>query len=191
MTTVVVSRCLSATGIRFSGHPNPARGVQLSSQSAYRTSNFRPDPGGVTTFHTREIRPGRVPSISRGRRCSPGRVPSSTGACRLATAGPCPLPTTIHRTGSALRDINKGSRNSPVRPAPCPWPSDGTRTLRRFPELRTLPLPATHVRAGPGIEHEPGTHTAEFRFGPPICEFTRIVRLRVATAFPDDLLPSQ
>ncbi|MFI6958149.1 hypothetical protein ACIBJI_32340, partial [Nocardia sp. NPDC050408] len=40
------------------------------------------------------------------------------------------------------------------------------------------------------IEHEPETHTAETEFGPPICEFTRIERHRVATAFPDVRLPS-
>jgi hypothetical protein len=33
----------------------------------------RPDLDGVTTFHTHEPRPGRVPPIPRGRRCSPGR----------------------------------------------------------------------------------------------------------------------
>jgi hypothetical protein len=65
-----------------------------SGSSAFLTvglpdTNFRcPDPVGVTTFHTREIRPGRVPPISRGRRCSPGRVPSPTGACRFTTASP-------------------------------------------------------------------------------------------------------
>jgi hypothetical protein len=31
-----------------------------------------PDPDGVSTFRTHEQRPGWVPSISRGRRCSPG-----------------------------------------------------------------------------------------------------------------------
>lgn len=35
--------------------------------------------------------------------------------------------------------------------------------------------PATHVRAGPGAEHAPETHTTETKFGPPVCEFTRIV----------------
>ncbi|MFI6959688.1 hypothetical protein ACIBJI_40255, partial [Nocardia sp. NPDC050408] len=34
-------------------------------------------------------------------------------------------------------------------------------------------------------EHEPETHTAETEFGPPICEFTRIERHRVATAIQD------
>src|SRR5215218_2644720 len=31
----------------------------------------RPDPDGVTAFRTHELRPGWVPSIPRGRRCSP------------------------------------------------------------------------------------------------------------------------
>lgn len=107
MTTVVVSRCLSATGIRFSGHPNPARGVQLSSVGLPDTTLRCPDPVGVTTFHTREKRPGRVPPTSRGRRCSPGRVPSSTGACRISTASPYPLPTTIHRQGPLYETSTK------------------------------------------------------------------------------------
>ena len=32
-----------------------------------------PDPNGVSTFRTHEIRPGWVPSVPRGRRCSHGR----------------------------------------------------------------------------------------------------------------------
>src|SRR5450755_3883027 len=32
-----------------------------------------PDPDGVTAFHTHELRPGWVPPIPRGRRCSPDR----------------------------------------------------------------------------------------------------------------------
>jgi hypothetical protein len=48
----------------------------------------RPDPDGVTTFPTREIRPGWVPPLPRGRRCSPDRESSSPGACRFPTASP-------------------------------------------------------------------------------------------------------
>jgi hypothetical protein len=47
-------------------------GVGPSLRSAYRASE-RPDPIGVPTFHTCEIRPGWVPPVSRGRWCSPGR----------------------------------------------------------------------------------------------------------------------
>jgi len=47
-------------------------GIQLSSRSACRPAPRRrpPDPDGVSTFHTHEIRPGRVSSLPRGRRCS-------------------------------------------------------------------------------------------------------------------------
>jgi hypothetical protein len=107
-----------------------------------------PDPDGVSTFHTSEIRPGWVPSLPQGRRCSsrPDAVPDR----RL------PLPNgqslhpaaTTHLRGSALRGINEGSRDSPVRSAPHLWSPGGTGTLGLPPELRTPPLPATHVRGG-------------------------------------------
>jgi hypothetical protein len=76
------------------------------------------DPDGVSTFHTSEIRPGRVPSLPRGRRCPPR--PDAVPDRRL------PLPngqslhpaTTTHRRSHESRGINEGSRDSPVRPGP-------------------------------------------------------------------------
>jgi hypothetical protein len=57
-----ISRCLSATGIRFLGVLFP-HGIPLSSQSAYhRHPKSAADRNGVSTFPTRETRPGRVPS---------------------------------------------------------------------------------------------------------------------------------
>jgi hypothetical protein len=47
-----------------------------------------PDPVGVITFHTYELRPGWVPPLPRGRRCSPGEVTSFAGACRFPAASP-------------------------------------------------------------------------------------------------------
>jgi hypothetical protein len=35
---------------------------------------WHPDPIGVATFHTCELRPGWVPSLPRGRWCSHGRL---------------------------------------------------------------------------------------------------------------------
>ena len=49
------------------------QGVGPSSRSAYQAT-IGPDPDGVSMFHTREIRPGWVPPMPRGRRCSPGLV---------------------------------------------------------------------------------------------------------------------
>ena len=48
------------------------QGIRLSSRSACRPAPRRrpPDPDGVSTFHTHEIRPDRVSSLPRGRRCS-------------------------------------------------------------------------------------------------------------------------
>src|SRR5664280_170799 len=48
------------------------------------------------------------------------------------------------------------------------------------PELRTPPLPATHVRAGTGHRVLARNSTTD-KVGPPTCEFTRYVRPRVAT----------
>src|SRR5674476_650347 len=48
------------------------------------------------------------------------------------------------------------------------------------PELRTPPLPATHVRAGTGHRVLARNYTTD-KVGPPTCEFTRDVRPRVAT----------
>jgi hypothetical protein len=63
---VSVSCRLSATGIRFSGHPVPAG--ELSLPHGRLTACMKPqaDPVGISTFHTHEIRPGWVPSIPRG-----------------------------------------------------------------------------------------------------------------------------
>ena len=56
-----------------------------------------PDPDGVSTFRTHEIRPGRVSSLPRGRRCSlrPSGCPWSPSAAfqRLAPATPVLPPT--------------------------------------------------------------------------------------------------
>jgi hypothetical protein len=112
-----VSCCLSATGIRLSGHPIPAAELGLPHG---RLTGHQPGAGPqrVTTFCTYEIRPGWVPPRPRGRRCSPGRMTCPTGACRFPAASPyTPL---AHPIGGATqsRGINGGSRHSPVRSAP-------------------------------------------------------------------------
>src|SRR5215211_2024098 len=55
----------------------------------------------------------------------------------------------------------------------------GRGSLGFSPELRTPPLPATHVRAGTGHGHWPGT-TPSTSIEPPIGAFTHLVRPRVA-----------
>ena len=67
------SRCLSAAGIRYCGHPAPAR------DSAPLTIGLPPDDrlppadhDGLPRFRTPEIRPDWVPSLPRDQRCSHG-----------------------------------------------------------------------------------------------------------------------
>ena len=64
---VVVSRCLSATGIRFSVILYPPGNWALL---IVGLPARRPDLDGVTTFRTSELRSGWAPSVPRGQRCS-------------------------------------------------------------------------------------------------------------------------
>ena len=91
-----VSCCLSATGIRFSGRPAPA------GDSAFLTvglpgTDLRLDPIGVVTFRMRQIRPGWVPSVPRGRWCAPAR-PNPSGRHLPPSSGQSLSPAgTSHR----------------------------------------------------------------------------------------------
>jgi len=57
-------------GVLF-GHPLPAG--ELGLPYGRLTGPCGPDPDGVATFHTHEMRPGWVPSIPRGLRCPHGQ----------------------------------------------------------------------------------------------------------------------
>lgn len=153
---VPVSCCLSAAGIRLSGHPVPARELGL--------------PCGRLTGHHLAAGPGRGFHVAHlgdtaglGASSTPGTAVLSLTGCRArpapaASQRPVPAPRScIPPRGYASRGINGGSRNSPVRPAPGLWSPGGKGTLGRSPVLRTPPLPAAHDRAGPGCEHAPVT----------------------------------
>jgi hypothetical protein len=62
---VPVSRCLSATGVRFSGRPAPAAELRFPYGRPTKR-NFHLDLNGIVTFHMRQIRPGWMPSVPRG-----------------------------------------------------------------------------------------------------------------------------
>ena len=72
-----VSRRLSATGIRFSGRPAPAAEFSLPHSRPTRRTFSRLDLDGVVTFRMRQIRPGWMPSVPRGRWCAPARLDPS------------------------------------------------------------------------------------------------------------------
>lgn len=66
------SRFLSAAGIRFLDRPVPAG--ELGLPRGRRTGHQQwPDPVGVVTLRTYEMRPGWVPPLLRERRCPHGR----------------------------------------------------------------------------------------------------------------------
>jgi hypothetical protein len=81
------------------GSSFPRWGVGPSLRSAYRAI---PGPHRDSTFRTPELRPGRVPSLPRGRRCSRGRSRVSGG--RLPhPSGNVPTPrSNIHHPGLNL-----------------------------------------------------------------------------------------
>ena len=85
-------------------------GAGPSSRSAYRLLNFWPDPNGVVTLRTHEMRPGWVPSVPRGLRYPHGwrgftdrRTPPFNGRCLYPG-------TTTHRRGLLERGITEGSQ---------------------------------------------------------------------------------
>jgi hypothetical protein len=125
-------------------------GVGPSSRSGYRGTC--PDRNGVATFHTHEMRPGWAPPIPRQRRCSYGRNPISRPPPAAFQRHGCYHPTgPSHPRGSPLRGIKQGFTPfaRPVFPSPvAPGMERGPLGLN--PELRTPPLPATHVRTGTG-----------------------------------------
>ena len=87
-----------------------------------------------------------------------GRCPA--GACRSPTASPSHPAPTSHPQGSALRGINEGSSNSPVRASPRLWPPRWNGSPLGFPPGFAPRRPgADDARRGGGqaIEHGPGT----------------------------------
>ena len=147
-STVPVSRCLSAAGIRFSGLPAPAGELCLPHVRPTGRSVL-PDPIGVVTFRMVEMRPGWVPPGPRGRWFAPGRSldtgqhlpPSSGGPCSPAS---CIPPAGVHVTRRHRRFTCV--HPSGLSPACAPRTEQGSLGLS--PGLRTPRSPAAHARAG-------------------------------------------
>ena len=146
----MVSRCLSATGIRFSVILFPPGSWALLTVGLPKPTV--PDPDGVTAFRTHELRPGWAPSTPRGQRCSSrprrlpaGRLPLHSGQ----SLHPAALP--IDRVS-----LNEAStRVQAIRPSGLPLACgrpDGTGRPWASPGLRTPPTRSrtTHARVGTG-----------------------------------------
>jgi hypothetical protein len=137
---------------------------------------------GVPTFHMHEIRPGWVPPTPRdGGVPAAGQMPP-TAACRFSAASPAPR---CHIPPAELILTRRQQGFTHVHPSglllTCsPRVERGPSGLN--PELRTPPLPATHVRPGT----DPRTLIRNYTFGiiisrPPSMKLTQLVRLSCRT----------
>jgi hypothetical protein len=153
--TVLVSCCLSATGVRFLGILCPPGDWALltvglpAHQQAYRTLTGFPCSARVRHDW------GWTSSIPRGQRCSHGRDWSTTAACRITTASSLSPRYCIPTRRVVLTRHHQGfpvSHPMPNLPLTC-RPRTGQGPLGFPRELRTQPLPATHVTVGTGLEH--------------------------------------
>jgi hypothetical protein len=151
---VPVSCCLSAAGVRFPGHPVPARELGLPYGRLTGTTWYRTRTGLPRSAPARSGRggcplyPGDGGALPAGCRARPSPAasqrPVPAPRCRIPPAG---LRFTRHQRGFTRF----------TRPA-CPSPVAarmGRATLGLSPVLRTPPLPAAHDRAGPGVSTRP------------------------------------
>jgi hypothetical protein len=147
--TALVSRCLSAAGIRFLGHPVPP------GASAPLTIGLPPRHLAARTRAgfpcSARVRPGRlrVPSVPRGRRCPHDRSssrPPPAASQRPAPAAPdCNPP----RDASLTRHHQGFSVIHPTPAFPSPVIPGGTGPLG-------FPLSFAPGRAGPGNARQGG-----------------------------------
>jgi hypothetical protein len=153
----VVSRCLSATGIRFSVILFPPGSWALLTVGL---PDLSPDPDGVTAFRTHEQRPARAPSDPGDDGAHPDRGDYRSGACRFAAASPCTLP---HFPSTGISHNEASTRVQAIRPSGLPLACgrpDGTGRPWALPPGFAPRRPGAERRTpgwGQAIEHGPGT----------------------------------
>jgi len=141
-----------------------------------------PALNGVSTFHTSETRPGRVPPLPRGPRCSPDRSSVLQSACAASQRPVLGPRWSVPSAGLPLHVTRHHRGFTGVHPSGLPlhlWPLDGTATLG-LDHLSFAPRRYQRRTSGWGqaIEHRPGLHLRHRR--PPIDVATQHVRPRVA-----------
>ena len=148
---VPVSWCLSAAGIGLLVVLCPL-GTWAFLAVGLPVLVTGPDPNGVATFRTHEMRSGWVPSLPRGQRCPHGR-PLVFGRRLPHRNGKVPGPQSCsHRLGLEITRHHRGF--TCVHPSDLPRACDPRmerESLGLLPELHTSPLLATHVGVGTGI----------------------------------------
>jgi len=115
-----VSRRLSACRHSLLGHPAPAEELGLPCGRLTGHANGVADLNGVVTFHTSETRPGWVPSLPRGRWCSPDRKRVSGRHLPLHSGQSLDLTCNIPSVRVPLTRHHRGFMASPVRSSPSP-----------------------------------------------------------------------
>jgi hypothetical protein len=143
----VVSCRLSATGIRFSGHPHPAQGVEPSSRSAYRHHRRRTPSGFPRSTLTSYDRVGCLLHPEDGG-AHPG--PDAVPGQRLPHHSGMSLhPATTSRHGATIHEAS--TKVHAIHPSGLPLTRDPQAEQGSFGfplGLRTLPSPATHAKGG-------------------------------------------
>jgi len=131
-------------------HPIPAGELGVPHG---RLTGQRPDPDGVPAFRTHELRPGWVPSVPRGRRCS-SRSEARSQPAPAALPRPVLLPRhDIPPCEALLHEASiKGLRSSPVRASPRPRPRGGTGGASASP-LSFAPRRHRRRTSGAGTGH--------------------------------------
>jgi hypothetical protein len=182
---VPVSRRLTAHRHSLLGHPVSRQGAGPSLPPAYRQRlTALPDPDGVSTFRMHEPRPGWAPPLPRGQRCSHGRRRFARPPLAVPPRpGPAPR-SSSHLPGLWVTRHQQGFTH--VRPSGLPLACAPGWNETRFgfcPELRTPQLPATHVKAGTGLNT--GQELCHRHRRPSNPQLTRNMRPRVARPRPN------
>jgi hypothetical protein len=153
---------LSATGIRFSGHPFPAEDVGLPHSQPTDHDHRRIGPHRDCHVPHMQDATGLGALSTPGRRCSPGWIAlSSAGACRFPAASPArPAPTSHLRASTMTRQHRGFTHVHPPGLSLTRSPRMEQGPFGLNPGLRTPQSPATHARAGTG-------HRAQTRTTPP------------------------
>jgi hypothetical protein len=176
---VPVSCRLSAAGIGLLGRPVPATTSVVLAGDLPTAPTGRWTVSGLPRSTCARYDRGRAPPWSRDGGAHPAGPYSPAVTCRFSSASPEPQQ---HMPSTGL-DITRHHRGfTHVRPSGLPLTCDprmAREPLDLNPELRTPPLPATHVRAGTGIRALTWDYATDIS-RPPICESTRIKRHRVA-----------
>jgi hypothetical protein len=137
------------------GHPLPAG--ELGLPCGRLTGSDEPDPNGVATLHTYEMRPEGVPSGPRGRRCSCGRLCADDR--RLPHRSGCvPTPRRCsHRPGLALSRRHRGFMffTRPAFPSPVA-PMMGWEPLGFSPSFTPSCCQQRMSRRGQVLSTDPG-----------------------------------